>query len=206
MSNPLPSGRMPFEENINTLLEELDLAARWDRPSLLLAVHKSKFGQDKAETALEERLGKLGHSVVRVTVDRDTSDVPHLIAGMHAPVSTVFFVSNLDWGGGSARKDAYRALNIYRELFVDAHIRAVFWLTTNEAATLARFAPDFWAFRHRVIEFTGQRIPRKVNLPAGALLWDIQNNIDPYETLDARIAVREELLARLPHSNEARSA
>ncbi len=206
MSNPLPSGRLSFEENVNTLLEELILAAKWQRPSLLLAVHKSKFGQDKAETALQERLEKLGHSVIRITVDNDNSDIPHQIVAMHASPSVVFFVSNLDWGSGEDRKDAYRSLNIYRELFVDNHIRAVFWLTTNEAATLARFSPDFWAFRHRVIEFVGQRIPRQMRLPAGVLLWDMQSAVDPYDTLEARIAVREELLGRLPGNNEARSA
>lgn len=206
MSNPLPVNRLSFDENISTLLEELVLAGKWERPSLLLAVHKSKFGQDRAEKALQEQLEKLGHSVIRIMVDQEHSDIPHLIAGAPAGAATVYFVSNLDWGGGDDRQDAYRALNIYRELFVDHHIRAVFWLTTHEAATLARFAPDFWAFRHRVIEFVGQRIPRKVKLPAGVLLWDAQNIIDPYDTLEARIAVREELLAKLPHNNEARSA
>jgi tetratricopeptide (TPR) repeat protein len=206
MPNPLPSGRLSFEENIGALLEELELAARWDRPSLLLAVHKSKFGQDRAETALEERLAKLGHRVVRITVDKHNSDIPHRIAAQHASPRIVYFVSNLDWGGGEDRRDAYRSLNIYRELFVDQHIRAIFWLTTSEAANLARFAPDFWAFRHRVIEFTGERIPHQVSLPAGVLLWELQSAVDPYDTLEARIAVREQLLARLPLNNEARSA
>lgn len=206
MSNSLPSGRLSFDENVATLLEELVLAARWERPSLLLAIHKSKFGQDKAAAALQERLARLGHAVIPITVDRDHSDVPHEIVARQAPPETVFFVSNLDWGGGEDRKDAYRTLNIYRELFVDHHTLAVFWLTTAEAANLARLAPDFWAFRHRVIEFTGQRIPPLVRLPAGVLLWDMQSAVDPYDTLEARIAVREDLLARLPRSNEARSA
>ena len=206
MSNPIPPTRLSFEENISTLLEELLLAAQWHRPSILLVVHKSKFGQAKAETTLEARLSERGHPVAHITVDKDRSDIPHLITSTPAAEQTTFFVSNLDWGGGEDRRDAYRALNIYRELFVDHHLKVVFWLTVNEAATLARYAPDFWAFRHRVIEFIGQRLPRKVDLPAGALLWDIQNSVDPADTLEARVAVREELLARLPNSMEARSA
>ena len=206
MSNSVPTNRLSFEENINTLLEELALASKWQRPSILLAVHKSKFGQDKAKSALEDRLKDLGQNVVHVVVDKDHSDVPHRIASMPAAPRSIFFVSNIDWGGGEDRKDAYRALNIYREIFVDNRLRLVFWLTTNEAAELARFAPDFWAFRHRVVEFIGERLPRKVNLPAGVLLWDMQNSVDPFDTLEARIAVREELLARLPRNGEARSA
>ena len=206
MSNPASPTRLPFEENISILLEELVLADKWHRPSILLAVHKSKFGQDKAEKALEERLLALGQRVTRLTVDQEHSDIPHLLQPAPAGASTVFFVSNIDWGGGVDRKDAYRALNIYRELFVDNRLRVVLWLTVQEAASLAHFAPDFWAFRHRVIEFTGQRIPRKVELPAGAMLWDIDNSVDPFDTLEARIAVREELLGKLPNNSEARSA
>lgn len=182
------------------------LAGKWKRPSILLAVHKTKHGQDKAEKALEERLLQQGQDVVHLMVDQEHTDIPHQLERTAGPEEHVFFVSNLDWGAGEDRKDAYRALNIYREIFVDHKLRVVLWLTINEAATLARLAPDFWAFRHRVIEFTGQRIPRKVSLPAGALLWDVQNLVDPFDTLDARIAVREELLAKLPDDMEARSA
>jgi tetratricopeptide (TPR) repeat protein len=206
MSNPAPPNRFSFEENISTLLEELLLAAKWERPSILLAVHKSKFGQDKAAAALETRLAAVGQHVVRITVDQDRSDVPHIVVGTPAAGQSIFFVSNLDWGGGTDYKDAYRALNIYRELFVDHHIKIVLWLTTSEASGLARYAPDFWAFRHRVVEFTGQRIPRKISLPSGVLLWDIQTQVDPLDTLQARLALRQDLLDRLPHNPEARSA
>lgn len=206
MSNSDPPKRLSFDENINSLLEELVLADKWHRPSLLLAVHKSKFGQDRAQAALEQKLKGVGHDVTHIVIDPDHSDVPHLAVAAAASHPTTFFISNLDWGGGADRKDAYRALNIYRELFIDNLLRAVFWLTTNEASTLAHDAPDFWAFRHRVIEFSGQRIPRKVVLPAGVLIWDIPNTVDPFDSLPARIAVREELLAKLPHNPEARSS
>jgi hypothetical protein len=206
MSDPVAASRLSFEENLNVLLEEIVLARKWSRPSILLAVHKSKFGQQRAEKALEDRLQKIGLTVSRLTVDSEHSDVPHIIMQAGKPDQTVFFVSNLDWGGGPDRKDAYRALNIYRELFVDHHLLAVLWLTMNEAATLARFAPDFWSFRHRVVEFTGQRVPRQVRLPAGTLLWDVQNSVDPLDMLEARIAVREELLGKLPNNPEARSS
>lgn len=205
MSNPVVPSRLPFEENISILLEELVLAGKWDRPSILLAIHKSKFGQDKAQAELQQRLNKAGQSVTHMKVDRDHSDIPHLIQAAEAQ-KPVYFVSNLDWGGGPDHKDAYRALNIYREILVDHHVRLVLWLTTNEAAALARLAPDFWAFRHRVVEFTGQRIPRQVRLPVGVMLWDVQNTVDPFDRLEARIAVREELLAKLPHNPEARSS
>ena len=206
MSDPLPPNRLSFDENINALLEELVLAEKWERPSILLAVHKSKFGQNKAQKTLEDRLNKLGQRVSYLVVDEQHSDIPHSILSTPAAEGSVFFVSNIDWGGGQDRKDAYRAINIYRELFVERHLRAVFWLTVNEAAVLPRYAPDFWAFRHRVIEFTGQRIPHTVILPSGVLIWDIQNSVDPFDTLQARISVREELLSKLPRNAEANAS
>src|SRR5512146_2878635 len=131
MSNADPPKRLSFDENIDILLEELVLAEKWHRPSLLLAIHKSKFGQDRAQTALEQRLKSLGHTVTQRVVDPEHSDVPHLAVTAAASHPTIFFVSNLDWGGGADRKDTYRALNIYRELFIDNSLLVVLWLTLN---------------------------------------------------------------------------
>ena len=52
-----------FDENIDILFDEIVLAEQWGRPSLLLAVHKSKFGQEKAEKVLEARLAEKGFQV-----------------------------------------------------------------------------------------------------------------------------------------------
>jgi tetratricopeptide (TPR) repeat protein len=124
-----------------------------------------------------------------------------------APLSdqTVFFVSNIDWGGGEDGKAAYRALNLYRELLVENRIKAVFWLTPNEAANLPRYAPDFWAFRHRYLEFASPRTATKAHLPAGLLIWDMEPTVDPFDSLEEKIRAREELLAKLPHNMEALS-
>jgi tetratricopeptide (TPR) repeat protein len=117
----------------------------------------------------------------------------------------VYYISNIDWGGGEDGKQAYRALNLHRELLVEDEIKVVFWLTTNEAASLPRLAPDFWAFRHRVVEFISQRAPKNVQLPAGVLAWDVERSSDPFERPADGIRAREELLRRLPNNLEALS-
>ena len=122
-----------------------------------------------------------------------------------SPAKTVFFISNLDSGGGRDGHEAYRGLNLHRELFVDEAIKAVFWLTVNEAGSLPRLAPDFWAFRHRVVEFISQRTAGKVRLPAGILAWDVPRSPDPFESPRAGIQARQELLGRLPQSMESLS-
>ncbi len=205
MPNTISQKRKSFEENIELLYEELELAIKWGRPSILLAVHKSKFGQDKASKILEEKLNKLGKNITQIVVNNKRPDIPHTILASSPTDQSIFFVSNIDWGGGNDGKDAYRALNIYRELFVENQIKVVFWLTPGEAANLPRYAPDFWAFRHRFIEFTAQRTLGKVNLPAGILIWQLQESIDSFDKPEQRIAAREEILAKLPRNNESLS-
>lgn len=204
MPNPTVPYRRSFQENIETLFEELDLAVKWERPSILLAVQKSKLGQNKAAGALEMRLKAIGQTVQPIVVDNEEPDVPHRILNAANLDHTVFFVSNIDWGGGEDGKDAYRALNMYREFFVENRVRAVFWLTGNEAANLPRHAPDFWAFRHRVIEFISPRSARDI-LPAGALLWHAQSSIATHDSPEDGIHARQEILARLPGNEESLS-
>jgi tetratricopeptide (TPR) repeat protein len=194
-----------FDDNLDILFDEIALAAQWGRPSLLLAVHKSKFGQEKAEKELERRLDEAGFQVARIVINDRRADIAQLMREAPRGARPVFFISNIDWGGGEGGREAYRALNLHRELFVEEAIRAVFWLTVNEAANLPRFAPDFWAFRHRVVEFVSQRATGKVQLPAGILAWDIQRSPDPFEDTQGGIRAREELLRSLPESLEALS-
>ena len=205
MSHESPRGGKTFDENISVLYDEISLAAKWGRPSILLAVHKSKLSQEKADEELERRLKRDGRTITRIVVNPERVDIPHLIAATPGCDQTVFLVSNIDWGGGEDGKDAYRALNLYRELFVDHAIKAVFSLTSNEAANLARHAPDFWAFRHRVVEFASVRAAHKASLPAGLLLWDIPESVDPFDNLDDKIRAREEIMSKLPRNSEALS-
>ena len=204
MPGTSPQHGKSFTENLDILFNELVLATQWGRPSVLLAVNKSKFGQEKAEKALEVRLKKQGLEIARIVVNDQRPDAPALI--QQAGSRPVFFISNLDWGGGEQGLQAYHALNMQRELFVENRIKAVLWLTTAEAANLARHAPDFWAFRHRVVEFVSQRSPAAIKLPAGVLLWDAQTTVEIFDSPEAGNRARQDLLARLPRTMEALSA
>ena len=88
--------------------------------------------------------------------------------------NVVFFVEGLRWGDSQEDRCTYRILNKSREFFIENQIRVVFWLTENEAIDLAHFAPDYWSFRHRVIEFVDpprpdQTSPQSWSLPGRAL-------------------------------------
>src|ERR1700690_4431301 len=98
MPNTISQNIKSFDENIELLFQELELAIKWERPSILLAIHKSKFGQDKAARTLEKKLDKLGQKVINIIVNNDNPDVPHTILATPGRNQTVFFVSNIDWG------------------------------------------------------------------------------------------------------------
>jgi hypothetical protein len=47
-----------FDDQIATLLEEIDLAIKWDRPSILLAVYSSELINNQAQDALRKKSPK----------------------------------------------------------------------------------------------------------------------------------------------------
>jgi hypothetical protein len=69
----------------------------------------------------------------------------------------VFFVTGIGRNDEPERRDIYRALNFHREMLVENRVILVLWLAAAEAAELPYLAPDFWAFRHRVVEFAPDR-------------------------------------------------
>jgi len=193
----------PLTERVNRLARELELAIRWDRPSILLAVYSSTYVANEAAWTLEAKLREAGQAVesVEVTSEAD-ADVPLRLADHPRRDRTVFFVSGLQRGG----KKALRTLNIRREYFVDQRLRAVFWLTESEAVAIARDAPDFWAFRHRVVEFVEPPEPGWVAEVARVFAWRDFEDRTLREDTEAKIALREALLADLPEGDETLAA
>jgi tetratricopeptide (TPR) repeat protein len=144
----------PFEDRIDSLFRELELSIQWQRPSILFAIYAAASLHNDAELALEGRLIDLGQKIFRFQIrSEEDADVAGRLAKVADLQGTVFFVSGLECGGGEDGLAAYAALNKHREFFIDQAIRVVFWLTEDEAVALANGAPDYWAYRHRVIEF-----------------------------------------------------
>lgn len=159
-----------LKTNISDLFEELRSAIYWQRPSILLAVYRSIWTQQKASDLLGEMLTKAGSKVVALEFNQLQPSFTHRIVNQAQPENPVYFIFNLDHGGDNNRV-AYQALNMYRELFVENQIKAVFWLSRQEAAAMPLLAPDFWAFRHRVIELGGAHA-KPLKIPWSSLaLW-----------------------------------
>jgi hypothetical protein len=195
----------PLAGRVERLEQELALALRWDRPSTLLAVYASEFVRAEAGALLEAWLREQGQAVARVQVTGPAdpvADVPRLLREWPDRDRTVFFVSGLRQGAPTT----WNALNVRREYLVEDRIRAVFWLTEPEASELPRRAPDFWAFRHWVVEFLeSPEVGRAVHM-AGELAWaGFERRLSPEERR-ARIAFRERLLSELPDAPETAAA
>jgi len=142
-----------FEDRVAMLFEELAFAIQWDRPSILLIPYRSEYIRAAAGSALEKRLAEIKQQVVHLSVNEKEFDIPLLLSQRPERAHVVYSITSISRGGGKKDANAYRALNIRRELFVDHKIKVLFWLTPDEATELSRHSPDFWAFRHRVIEF-----------------------------------------------------
>lgn len=197
----------PFEERIAILAEELELAIQFDRPSILIAVYESEFVLQAAQAALAERLASLGQEVLPFRVAREQFDVAVLLSQHPAREAAVFFVTGLKWGGGKGGDEAYRGLNLHREYLVENQVRAVFWLTRSEAIDLPKHAPDFWAFRHRVVEFNDAPAGAGEDTSLDMLAWgDRKKEVESHQDLDGKIVFREASLADLPEGDASQAA
>jgi len=147
------NGKDKYEDRVNIVLDELSLGIQWERPSLILVVYRSELIKNIVQTLLAKSLGDSGQAVLHYYVDKAHYDIPVELVNHPKHKQAIFFVSGLRWGGGLRYSNAYRALNMHREYLVEGNIRAIFWLTKNEVKQLTRFSPDFWSFRHKVIEF-----------------------------------------------------
>jgi len=195
----------PFEDRVDILFRELELAIKWQRPSILLAIYSSEYVYTDAKTSLKYKLTDIIQNVHLVQIsNEENSDIPLYLSEFADLDKTVFFIEGLRWGGGKDGARAYRALSIGREFFIDRRIRAVFWLTESEANDLARYAPDFWAYRHRVVEFVEPPTPEQISLRALEATWQgIGEYADTLEDIDAKIALREAMLTNLPERDDS---
>ena len=188
----------PLEEHLVNLLDELQLSGKWRRPSILLATYNSRLTFMDARLSLENKLRKRRQNVVHIVITPENYDILLHLSQIPAREKKIFFISGLMHGGGSNDLNAFRALNMRRELLVDHRLRAVFWLSEAEASTLTAHAVDFWAFRHRMFELQDQTSPERILKLVNDLDWSHWDAPTLLKESSAGVLLREELLAELP--------
>lgn len=190
MPSPTPQLRSARDPREDILFSELELAVRWNRPSILFAVYDSHVTRRKVSRRLGRRLKRIGQRVCDFRITTGRADVPLALRDHPRRETTVFMVWGLQQAESVFREKPYKPLNIRREILVESRIRAIFWLTEREAIDLARQAPDFWAFRHRVVDFLD---PFVAGL-ASDWMAHAYSAASGGEDLRAKIAYREQLL------------
>ena len=192
-----------FKEGLQILTDEIELALQWNRPSILLAIHDSKAGRIDTQQSLEKEITKRNKHIAHITIDAANPDVIRVMNEMPNAADKVFFVSGIEIADQASNGKVYRALNIRRELLVEKSICVVFWVNETEAANLSRFSPDFWAFRHRVVEFAPKRGSKKNSIPTGLFLWEEQILWMEEDVQKNKLTYFEGMRLRLPKEDGA---
>ena len=113
MTNPsleAPQEIVSFDERIEILAKELELAVKWQRPCILLVVYSSEYVRADVEAALENTLIDLGQKTVHLRIkNRETNDIIPFLKEFKDPAKAVFFVDGLRWGNGEGYKRVFDA-------------------------------------------------------------------------------------------------
>jgi tetratricopeptide (TPR) repeat protein len=195
----MPKGEKTFEANVDMLYEELVAAHRWSKPSLLVVVCADYWIQKKAFSALEIKLHKTaGLFTKRLNFHKQTSNVSQAIINLGQSRQDVVFAYNLDLPENGDEYLVYRALNQQREFFTEQGIRMVLWLNPQEASRLPLQAPDFWAFRRQVVEFSSAKKIQARDIGCRLMIWHTGRIRETVPELEARILELNRLLSNLP--------
>ena len=81
----------PFEDRVDILFHELELATKWQRPSVLLAIYSSDTIRDDANIALENRLHNLGQSAYHIKIKNQKNAEVSLLISKLANLSNDIF-------------------------------------------------------------------------------------------------------------------
>jgi tetratricopeptide (TPR) repeat protein len=145
---------LPFQERIDILFREIELAVRWDRPSILFAIYKSDIVRDEVNSILQEKLNNLDQKTHSIkTSFNNQFDFLEQIAQLPDLSKTVLLIDGFNWECGPEGARVFKEFNKNREYFVDNNIRAIFWLFEKEVSDFASNATECWVLRHRMVEF-----------------------------------------------------
>lgn len=197
----------PFNENLLIIYDELQHAGMWGKASIIFTIHKDIFSQSKTKQALNKKLNDLEYQYVEIEADKVEGNLIRYLLQFQNIEHTVFYLSNIDWGGGVDNKDIYRVLNLHRETLIEQKIKIIFFLNLNEVSKLPHYAPDFWAFRHIVLEFATSSPRNKRKPPVGIMQWDLEHSppraIDKESNLTLLREINQDILG-LPKTSAPR--
>ena len=193
----------PFEDRVDNLFRELELAIKWQRPSVLYAIYKSDYVRDEVETMLGMRFEGTGQKLIGLHIQSDShSDLVSAFKELDDLDDSIVIVKGLSNVLNCAEQAGTNSPGFKEEFFVDNNIRVVFWLTDEEAVSLARTAPDYWSFRHRAIDFTDDPTPEQMIKTALEKVWEEAEGSESNQFINEIIGHGGSIPEDLPTSNE----
>ncbi len=194
-----------ISQRVTELANYITRAGKAHKAAILFATYLSEFTRATADAQLEQTLRAEGESVVHVRVkpEGDTLDLPKYLRDHPQSGKAVFFIYDIPQGGHTTEK----YLNYRREYFVEDSQRIICWIHESDIGSLARHAPDFWAFRGRTITFLDQpTVESKKELLSVLTFFNYnQSQKQTPADLENSIHLRQKLLRELPRdkANEA---
>ncbi|MEA1870434.1 MAG: hypothetical protein U9N09_09930, partial [Euryarchaeota archaeon] len=167
----------------------LNRAHRHDKPSILFALYLSEFLRSDVKRSLSTLLKEQGLRVVSVDAG-EKKDLPSLFSSIDSE-NAVFFVHNIEKGF----PEALQFLNFKREELVEDRIKVIFWVTEEELSRISREAPDFFAFRNRVVEF--MELPHVGETRPTLVEFALETEYKSLDEIKRSIELKEKLLAEL---------
>lgn len=184
-----------LEARVEMLFRELELAVRWQRPSVLFAIYRSEYVRADAALLLARKLEAEGQQILWLTLEEFAqSNLPAHLPSLRELGQTILFVH----GATEIEKEEaswYFGLDRQCDYLLDHAVRIVFWLTERETVGLARCAPDFWALRHRVVEFLDDPTPAQILRCTLETAWQNGKDGPTSATLTEPLALGDSLLA-----------
>ena len=194
----------PFEECMEILGRELEMAIKWQRPCILLVVYSSVYAREDAQAELENHLIDLRQKSDRIRIkDREVVNSSHFLKEFSDPEHTIYFIEDLH-KDDREQSNIYKLLNSQRNFFLENRIRVVFWLTRNEVANFAHYAPDFWAQRHCVIELNEATKSEQILQETIDSVWlGIGERAEAINGSNEKVSLCQSLLNDLPQGSES---
>ena len=172
----------------------LNRAHKHNKASILFALYLSEFLRSDMERSLSALLDEQGLRVVSV----DAGEHKDLTAFFSSTNSDdmVFFVHNIEKGF----PDALQFLNFKRENLVEDRVKVIFWVTEEELSRISREAPDFFAFRNRVVEF--MELPHVGETRPALVEFALETEYKSLDEIKRSIELKEKLLSELSAETE----
>jgi len=204
-STDIPQGSASFEDSMEVLMQELDLAIRWHRPAVLLVAYGSVYVRDDSVSMLENFLTDRDQKIVWISAgDTVVNTLGFWEKMLEDTDNVLFFIDQFSEHAYQRRFMSF--LDHHSYLFAQKKARLVFWLTFKESSLLAYQAPTLWQERLRLIELTASPKPEQILQAALESAWQgIGEYSDQFEDTEAKISLRESFLTDLPKKDETTS-